>query len=64
MAVLPRAPQFSASERVLVLENGVTLAGGQNGHGNQILRLDQKDLNELALMLDIGNEVKLIYSAR
>lgn len=64
LAVLPRAPQFAASERVLVLENGVTLAGGQNGHGNQILRLDQKDLNELALMLDIGNEVKLIYSAR
>ena len=64
LAVLPRAPQYPASERVLVLANGMVLAGGQNGHGNQIMRLEQKDLNELALMLGVGNEVKLIYPSR
>lgn len=64
LAVQPRSPQFSASERVLVLANGISMAGGQNGHGGKILRMDQKDVNELALMLGVGNEVKLIYSSR
>lgn len=63
-AVLARAPQFPASERVLVLSNGVCLVGGQNGHSGTLLRMDQKDLNELSLMLDVGNEVKIIYPAR
>lgn len=64
LAVQPRAPQYAASERALVLDNGITIAGGQNGHGSMMLRMDQKDVNELALMLGEGNEVKLIYSSR
>lgn len=64
LAVLPRSPQYPASERVVVLENGMALAGETNGHGAHVLRLEQKDANELALMLGIGNEVKLIYPVR
>ena len=64
LAVQARSPQFSASERVLVLANGVTIAGGQNGQGRIVLRMDQKDVNELALMLGLGNEVKFIYPGR
>ena len=61
MAVLPRTPQYPASERVLVLENGMALVGGQNGKASVHLRMDQKDLNELAMMLDCGNEVLVSY---
>lgn len=64
LAVPLRSPQFPASERVLVLSNGMCLAGGQNGRGGIQLRMAQKDLNELAMMLDSGNEVKLIYPER
>lgn len=64
LAVQPRAPQYPASERVLVLANGVVLAGPQNGHGNMILRMEQKDVNELAIMLGLGNEVKFVYPPR
>lgn len=64
LAVQPRSPQFAASERVIVLANGIAIAGEKNGHGNAVLRMDQKDVNELALMLGLGNEVKIIYSAR
>lgn len=61
MAVPQRSPQFPASERVLVLSNGMSLVGGSNGHSGTLLRMEQKDLNELAMMLDCGNEVKVIY---
>ena len=64
LAVLPRFPQYAASERVLVLANGISIAGEKNGHGDTVLRLEQKDVNELALMLGPGNEVKMIYSSR
>lgn len=64
LAVQPRAPRYPASERVLVLANGIVLSAGQNGHGNQVLHMEQKDLNELALMLGVGNEVRIIYPAR
>ena len=64
MAVLPRSPQYPASERVLVLGNGMALAGGQNGRAAICLRMDQKDLNELALMLDCGSEVLVSYPER
>ncbi len=64
LAVSLRSPQFPASERVLVLSNGMCLVGGQNGHSGIRLRMAQKDLNELAMMLDSGNEVKLIYPER
>ena len=64
MAVPQRSPQFPASERVLVLSNGMSLVGGSNGRGGTLLRMEQKDLNELAMMLDCGNEVKVIYPER
>ena len=64
LAVLPRSPQYPASERVLVLSNGMLISSGQNGHGGVKLRMDQKDLNELALMLDCGNEVHIMYPSR
>ena len=64
LAVPSRAAQYAASERVLVLENGMALVGGQNGRGSICLRMDQKDLNELALMLDCGNEVLVSYPER
>lgn len=61
MSVPARSPKFPASERALLLSNGMMLTSGQNGHGNLRLRMNQKDLNELAMMLDCGNEVKIIY---
>ena len=61
MAVPQRSPQFSASERVLVLSNGMCLVGGGNGHAGTLLRMEQKDLNELSMMMNCGNEVKVIY---
>ena len=64
LAVLPRSPQYPASERVLVLSNGVVISSGQNGHGSVKFRMDQKDLNELAMMLDCGNEVLISYPSR
>lgn len=59
-----RSPQYPASERVIVLENGIVLAGGENGHGRVIFRMEQKDLNELAMMMGCGNEVQVIYPER
>ena len=64
MVVMPRASLYPASERVLVLGNGMALVSGQNGRGSLHLRMDQKDLNELALMLDCGNEVLISYPER
>lgn len=64
VAVPLRSPQFAASERALVLSNGMCLVGGNNGHIGTLLRMDQKDLNELAMMLDSGNEVRVIFPER
>lgn len=63
-AVPARSPQFPASERALVLSNGMCILGGDNGHAGFQMRMDQKDLNELAMMLAVGNEVKIIYPER
>lgn len=64
LAVPGRSPKYPSSERVLLLSNGMVLTSGQNGHGSMKLRMEQKDLNELAMMLDCGNEVKIIYPKR
>lgn len=64
LAVPVRSPKYPASERVLLLSNGMVLTSGQNGHGSIKLRMEQKDLNELSMMLDCGNEVKIIYPKR
>lgn len=63
-AVLPKSPQYPASDRLIVLENGMVITGGQGGRGQVQLRMEQKDLNELAMMLDCGNEVKVTFPAR
>lgn len=59
--VLSRAPQFPASERTIILSNGMSLVGGSNSKGNTLIHMEQKDLNELAMMLDCGNEVTVYY---
>ncbi|MBO5683518.1 MAG: LysM peptidoglycan-binding domain-containing protein [Akkermansia sp.] len=64
VAVPLRSPQFAASERALVLSNGMCLVGGGNGHAGTLLRMEQKDLNELVMMLDCGNDVRVIYPER
>ena len=64
LAVPVRSPKYPSSERVLLLSNGMMLTSGQNGHGAFKMHMEQKDLNELAMMLDCGNEVKIIYPER
>ncbi|MBR3902296.1 MAG: LysM peptidoglycan-binding domain-containing protein [Akkermansia sp.] len=59
--VLSRAPQFPSSERSIILANGMSLVGGANSKGNILIYMEQKDLNELAMMLDCGNEVTVYY---
>lgn len=61
VTVLERSPQYPSSERALVLSNGMCIVGGENEHPGIQLRMEQKDLNELAMMLDKGNEVQIIY---
>lgn len=63
-AVLPRSPQYPASNRLIVLANGMVIAGEQGGRGQMQLHMEQKDLNELAMMLDCGNEVQVVFPAR
>ena len=64
VVVLPRSAQYPASERVLVLGNGMALVSGQNTRATVQLCMEQKDLNELAMMLDCGNEVQILYPER
>lgn len=54
-----RSFQYPASDRVLVLANGITLAGEQALSGT-VLRMNQRELNELALLLGVGNSVSII----
>ncbi|MBR5888774.1 MAG: LysM peptidoglycan-binding domain-containing protein [Akkermansia sp.] len=63
-AVLPRSPQYPASDRIIVLENGMAIVAEHGGRGQVQLRMEQKDLNELAMMLNCGNEVKVLFPAR
>ena len=64
LAVPVRSPKYPASERALLFSNGMMLSAGNNGHGSMQMKMDQKDLNELAMMLDCGNEVSIIYPKR
>ncbi len=63
-AVLSKSPQYPSSDRLLVLENGMVIVGAQGGRGQLQLRMEQKDLNELAMMLDRGNEVQVFFPTR
>ena len=63
-AVLAKSPQFPATDRIIVLENGMVIVGEQGGRGAVQLRMEQKDLNELSMMLDCGNEVQVNFPER
>lgn len=56
------SPMMGSSDRSLVLGNGVMLSAGQ-GAGGKVLRMAQEDLNELALLVGVGNQVTLVYKA-
>ena len=64
MAVPMKSPRYPGSERALRFANGMMLSAGNNGHGSMQMKMEQKDLNELAMMLDCGNEVRIIYPKR
>lgn len=53
-----RAMSFGGSDRVLVLSNGIRLTASPNAEGDCIL-MEQRDLNELALLLAPKAEVAL-----
>ena len=59
-----KSPSYPASEKVLILSNGVVLTAGNHGGGTSRLWVEQKDLNELSMLLNCGNEVRIIYSKR
>lgn len=53
--------QFMASDRVLRLSNGMYVAGEQRLRGGKgVIRMDQRDLNELALLLGQGAQVSIV----
>ena len=54
------AVQFLASERVIRLENGVSLTGAQSIAG-AVVQMQPADVNELALLLSKGAVVEFIY---
>ncbi len=51
--------RFLAAERVLVLENGWSIAAGGRLRG-KVLRMDAYDLNELTLLMGVGGRVSVI----
>lgn len=51
-----RSSQIASSDRVLVLENGLRLTGGQQP-SDEALQMQQRDLNELALLLSADSTV-------
>lgn len=50
--------QFPSADRTLVLGNGITLAGEHHIQG-PVIRMNQQDLNELTLLLGVGNTAVL-----
>ncbi len=59
-AVSRRSAYYPSSDRMLQLENGVVLAGEQAYRG-KVLRMEQRDLSELAMLLGVGAPVVLLY---
>lgn len=58
-----RSYQYPSSNRVLVLGNGVCIAGEQGGGKGFVVRLKQADVNELTLLMNVGNRVTLVDEA-
>ncbi len=62
--ILPRhSTQFLSAQRVIRLANGVSLTGAQAIAG-AVVKMQAADVNELALLLSVGAEVRIIYSGR
>lgn len=59
-AVQKHSMQFLVSDRALHLGNGMYVAGGQRVKGSVVFRMEQRDLNELALLLGVGARVSIV----
>lgn len=59
MRVPENSVQFPSSDRRLRLENGVHILPEQGGAAEPCLRMQQRELNELSLLLTLGTEVLL-----
>ena len=57
MRVPETSTQFPSSDRRLRLENGVYILPEQGGAAEHCLRMPQRDLNELSLLLSLGAQV-------
>ena len=55
-----RSTQFLCSDRGLLLANGISLVSGESSQG-RVVKLERKDLNELALLMGIGSRVSVVY---
>lgn len=56
-----KSPQYASSNRAVILSNGMSLVATYGGLGTIRFRMNQKDLNELAMLVNRGNEVRIIY---
>lgn len=60
-ARIPRSSAlFNACNRTLKLADGTTLAGSDNAPKSKVVRMHQRDLNELALLLGQGARVSIV----
>ncbi len=59
MAVSTRSPDYPSSDRALRLGNGLSLAGDQQVRG-AVVRMNQRELNELAMLLGVGARVSIV----
>lgn len=58
-SVPARSSLYPSSDRVLRLQNGWSVAAGQKVSGG-VFRLEQKDVNELALLLRAGARISIV----
>ncbi len=54
-----RSAYYPASDRMLLLGNGLRIAGKQQPGGDKVLRMEQRELNELAMLLAGGARVHI-----
>ena len=60
-AALPRRSlNYAASERVLRLEENISISGAQRVSG-KVIKLAAKDANELALLVGVGTRVSVVW---
>ncbi len=63
LAVARRSADYPASDRLLRLANGAVISGEKQPAGGDVLRLRQRDVNELCMLLGVGNRVSLVRDA-